>query len=66
LPERRLGLRNGRLTVRRVGGDADSRRLETVDALRAALTEEFGITLPEDEILDDVLGQVIAGSDGSG
>lgn len=61
LPDRRLALRNGRFTVRRFGGDAESRELQSVAALRRVLGDDFGIALPEESILDDVLEQVLTG-----
>ena len=59
LPDRRLGLRNGRFTVRGLDGSGETRELETVSALRRVLTEEFAITLPDDDALSDVLEQVL-------
>ena len=59
LPDRRLALRNGRFTVRSLDGDAESRELRSVPALRRVLGDDFGIALPEEPVLDDVLEQVL-------
>ncbi len=60
LPDRRLGLRNGRFTVRDRDGGCETRELETVPALRRVLSEEFAIALPDDDgALDDVLEQIL-------
>lgn len=59
LPEKRLALRNGRFTIRRRGADPETRWLETPAALCQTLQEEFGIALPEDGLLDDLLEQVL-------
>lgn len=61
LPDCRLALRNARFTVRTLDGGADSRELQSVAALRRVLSEDFGIALPEEPVLDDVLAQVLTG-----
>jgi len=59
LPDRRLALRNGRFTVRGLDGQAETRMLTDVDALRGVLGEDFAIRLPDDAALDDALRQVL-------
>jgi len=59
LPDRRLALRNGRFTVRSLDGDAETRELRSVPALRRVLGEDFGIALPEEPVLDDIFEQVL-------
>jgi N-hydroxyarylamine O-acetyltransferase len=59
LPEGRLALRNGRLTIRDLDGGAETRELDGVGALREVLRDDFGIALPEESVLDDVLEQVL-------
>ncbi|HEX6995672.1 MAG TPA: arylamine N-acetyltransferase [Gammaproteobacteria bacterium] len=61
LPDRRLALRNGRFTVRRLGAAAESRELSSVPALRRVLGDDFGIALPDEPVVDDVLAQVLDG-----
>lgn len=60
LPDRRLALRNARFTVRVPGGDADTRTLRSVRALRNVLDDDFGIALPDDVLLDRVLERLVA------
>ena len=59
LPDRRLGLRNGRFTIRRLGAGAETHELRTVSALRRVLGDDFGITLPDEPLLDEILEQVL-------
>ncbi|PXA99766.1 arylamine N-acetyltransferase [Nostoc sp. 3335mG] len=49
---RRLKLHNRRFTVQPTGGEAETRELESVADIRAVLSEELGIALPEGEKLD--------------
>ena len=49
---KRLKLLNTRLTVQPTGGEAEKRDLTSVEEIRAVLSEDFGITLPESEKLD--------------
>ena len=60
LPDRRLALRNGRLTIRGLDGSVKRRDLETVEALRDVLTLDFGIATPEDDAVDYALASVLA------
>ncbi len=59
LPDRRLALRNGRFTVRRLGGAAETHELRGVAALRRVLGNDFGIALPDEPMLDEILEQVL-------
>lgn len=49
---RRLKLHNSQYTIQPTGEDAEKRELDTVEAIRAVLAEDFGIALPESEKLD--------------
>lgn len=62
LPDRRLGLRDSRLSVRGLGGQASHRVLESAEALRGVLSRDFGIALPEDSALEGVLARTVAAS----
>ncbi|QQR38882.1 arylamine N-acetyltransferase family protein [Devosia rhizoryzae] len=57
-PGKRLTLRNTSFAVRPTGGEAEKRELGSMEALRAVLTEEFGITLPNDERLELALSRL--------
>jgi len=59
LPDRRLALRNDRMTVHETGGPSRQTRFTAAAALRATLAVEFGIDVPEPDRFDarfDALG----------
>lgn len=59
LPDRRLALRNDRMTVHETGGPSRQTRFATAAALRATLAADFGIDVPEPARFDarfDALG----------
>jgi N-hydroxyarylamine O-acetyltransferase len=56
-PGRRLTLRNTSFAVRPVGGEAEKREIGSLEALRSVLTEEFGLTLPNDPRLEAALAK---------
>ncbi|NMA97303.1 MAG: arylamine N-acetyltransferase [Phyllobacteriaceae bacterium] len=56
---RRIKLHNTTLTVQPVEGDAEKRETTTMESLRAALTGEFGIQLPNDERLEPALAALL-------
>ena len=49
---RRLKLHNTQFTVQPTGGEAEKRELTSLEEIRAVLTEELGILVPESEKLD--------------
>lgn len=49
---RRLKLHNRQYTIQPTGEEAEKRELDSVEAIRAVLAEDFGIALPESEKLD--------------
>ncbi|WP_428098583.1 arylamine N-acetyltransferase family protein [Candidatus Rariloculus sp.] len=55
----RYGLFNNELTVRPAAGATDRRTLQSVGELRDALTDVFGINLPDDPELRTALARVI-------
>ncbi|WP_108396882.1 arylamine N-acetyltransferase family protein [Devosia submarina] len=57
---RRLALHNNRFTIHAEGQEPERRMLESVEALRAVLSEEFGISLPEAEKLNPELEAILA------
>src|SRR5690606_16151243 len=66
LPDRRLGLRNERLSVYRADGTVERTVLDNVGAVRRSLAEEFGIALPDDQGLDAALARTIAAREAAG
>jgi N-hydroxyarylamine O-acetyltransferase len=66
LPDRRLGLRNDRLTVYRLDGTRERRMLASVTDVRGVLAGEFDLELPEGADLDEALARVLASGAESG
>ena len=60
LPGRRYALLNNRFTVRHVDGRVESRFVESVPELKSVLTQEFGLSVPEDPALDAALARVLS------
>ena len=56
---RRLKLHNTSFTIQPVGAAAEKRDITTMDDLRAVLTGELGLTLPNDERLDPILQRLL-------
>ncbi|WIY52953.1 arylamine N-acetyltransferase [Devosia sp. YIM 151766] len=56
---RRLKLHNADFTVQRAEADAEKREITRMETLRSVLTEEFGLTLPNDERLEPALAQFL-------
>jgi N-hydroxyarylamine O-acetyltransferase len=56
---RRLKLLNTRFTVQPSDGEAENRELTSVEEIKAVLTEELGIVLPEGEKLDARLAALL-------
>lgn len=56
---KRLKLRNGSLTIQPIEGEAEQRTITSIEALRALLTGEFGITLPSHERLEPMLAALL-------
>lgn len=63
-PDFRLGLRNDRLTTYRRDGTRARRTCTAVADLRDVLVNEFGLTLPDDDALDDALARVLSIGEG--
>jgi N-hydroxyarylamine O-acetyltransferase len=57
--DRRLGLRNGTLSVYHLNGAQEQRQLTSVGALREALAAAFGIEVPQGPELDLTLGRLL-------
>lgn len=56
-PGGRYGLANNQLTVHRLGGSPERRRLRSVEEVRETLQTVFGLTLPPAAELDPALGR---------
>lgn len=56
---KRLKLHNTNFTLQPVGGDAETREIASMEALRLVLTNEFGLTLPNDERLELALSRLL-------
>lgn len=56
---RRLKLLNTRFTVQPTDGEAEKRELTSIEEIKAVLTEELGIVLPEGEKLDARLAALL-------
>lgn len=59
-PGKRLAMLNNRLTIRDGDEPAEQRVLTSVEEMRAALTDLFGINLPPAELLDPRLETILA------
>ncbi len=55
----RLKLHNARFTIQPVDGEKQQRNISGIESLRSVLTEEFGITLPNDERLEPALARLL-------
>ncbi|HEX5421327.1 MAG TPA: arylamine N-acetyltransferase [Gammaproteobacteria bacterium] len=62
LEDRRVALLNNRLTVYHSDGGVERRGLSTAEALREALSDDFGIVLPVVGELDSVLIRIASGA----
>ena len=62
---RRLALANRRLNIHTVGGETETRMLESVAEIREVLAGPFGIALPNDERLETALQQMFARDSGA-
>lgn len=60
LPGRRYALLNDRFSVRHVDGRVESRIVASVPELKDVLTQEFGLSVPEDPALDAALARVLS------
>ena len=58
LPGRRLALSNRQYTTHRLHGSSEKRDLVDVADARRVLTEDFGVTLPDDPALEQRLGDL--------
>jgi arylamine N-acetyltransferase len=58
-PERRLGLLNGVLSVHRLHGASEQRRLGSVAELHDVLATMFGVEVPRSAELDAVLTRLL-------
>ena len=56
---RRLKVHNDQFTVQPTGGAAEKRTLTSVEEIRTVLTEELGLTLPENDKLDAKLAGLL-------
>ncbi len=56
---RRLALRGNRFTTYRVGEPAEERLLASVAEIQAVLTDEFGLDLPQSDVLDEKLAMFV-------
>jgi N-hydroxyarylamine O-acetyltransferase len=59
LADRRLALRDNRLSMRGLGGETSQRVLESAHELRGVLTRDFGIALPADAAIEGVLARAV-------
>jgi N-hydroxyarylamine O-acetyltransferase len=57
-PERRYALRQNELAIHELNGETLRRSLQSASELRAALSETFGIALPESDALDEKLSEI--------
>ena len=60
LPDRRLALRNGRLSIYRPDGSVERTEFSGVPAVKDVLVERFGLVLPNDGRLDAALERALA------
>ena len=58
--DRRLALRNARLTTRLIDGSVDIRMIASVEDARDVLANAFGIALPNNDRLDTALEAALA------
>lgn len=58
-PDRRFGLLNGNLSVHRLGGPSEQRRIADAAELRAVLGQTFGIAVPVGKETDAALERVM-------
>jgi len=56
---KRLKLHNTSLTIQPVEGDSEKRSIGSMEQLRAVLTSDFGLVLPNDERLEPVLARLL-------
>jgi N-hydroxyarylamine O-acetyltransferase len=59
-PDKRLGLRNGSLSIHHASGASESRELSDPAQLRAVLRDDFAIEVPPGNELDAALARVLA------
>lgn len=58
-PGRRLALANTSLSIHHLDGPSEKRSIDSVDAMKRLLTEDFSIALPDDPSLDKRLQQIV-------
>lgn len=58
-PGKRLKLKDAQLTIQPVDGEKEVREIASMEAMRAVLTNEFGLVLPNDERLEPALASVL-------
>ena len=55
----RLKLQDTRFTLQPVDGEKEQRDITSMESLRSVLTEQFGLTLPQDERLEPALARLL-------
>jgi N-hydroxyarylamine O-acetyltransferase len=60
VPGGRYGLFNNQLTVHRLNGHTEQRRLGSADEIRVALQTEFGLRVPTDSGIDEAFARLMA------